>query len=172
MTRFILKTLAALALCLSFLPGQAAAQPKETVKATYGDWEVRCGEVEKKQLCVMAQIGKTAEGKTAAEVRIRKLDGAKGPDGKPIPAAIQITTPLGALLRAGVAIAVDGTEPRTGPFEICLPNGCIVREAVSDELLAKLKSGSNANITYKLLQRGDISVKFSLKGFTKAYGAL
>lgn len=167
----MLKTLAAVALCLSILPGQAAAQNEDTVKATHGDWEVRCGEGEKK-LCVMAQVGKTSDGKTALEVRIRKLEGAKGPDGQPIPAAIQITTPLGAILRAGVQVSIDGGEARTGLYEICVPNGCIVREAMSEEFLANLKAGKKASMTFKLLQRGDIAATISLKGFTKAYGAL
>jgi invasion protein IalB len=169
----MLKTLAAVALSLLILPGQAAAQNGESVKATHGDWEVRCAKGEgDKDLCVMAQVGKTSDGKTALEVRIRKLQGAKGPEGQAIPAAIQITTPLGAILRAGVQVSIDGSEARTGLFEICVPNGCVVREAISEEFLASLKAGSSAAMSFKMLQRGDISATISLKGFTKAYNAL
>jgi len=171
LTRFIPNTLAALALSLSILPGLAVAQNGETVKATHGDWEVRCGEGDDK-LCVIAQVGKTAEGKNALEVRIRKLDGAKGPDGKELPAAIQITTPLGSILRAGVRVSIDGAEPRTGIFEFCVPTGCVVRDAMSEEFLAKLKSGNTAAMTFTVLQRGDVTANISLKGFTKAFDAL
>lgn len=171
MTRFILKTLAALALSLSFVPGMAAAQSGESVKATHGDWEVRCSEGENK-LCVMAQVGKTADGKTVLEVRIRKLEGAKTQDGQVIPAAILITTPLGSILRAGVRVSIDGAEPRAGAFTYCLPNGCVLEQPMSEDFLAKLKSGSSAAMTFTMLQRGDITANISLKGFTKAFGAL
>lgn len=171
MTRFIKQTLAALALTALAAPGQAAAQNQETVKATHGDWEVRCAENDDK-LCVIAQVGKTADGKNALEVRIRKLEGAKTNDGKVIPAAIQIITPLGTILRAGVRVSIDGSEPRTGPFEVCVPNGCVVRDAMSEDFLSNLRSGKAATVSYTMLQQGDITANISLKGFSKAFGAL
>ena len=180
MTRLIKQTLTALALAGLLAPGLAAAQdaaqdknaqPKETVKATIGAWEVRCSPEDGKR-CVMAQLGKSADGKTVMEVRIRKLDDAKTKDGKPIPAAIQITTPLGSLLRAGVTVKVDSGEPRAGLFEVCVPAGCVVRDPVGEELLANLKAGANAVMTFVLLQKGEVSANISLKGFTKAFNAL
>lgn len=171
LTRFIKQILAALALTALIVPSQAAAQAKETVKGTYGDWEIRCSESDE-ALCVMVQIGKTPDGKDSLEIRIRKLKDAKTKDGKPIPAAIQIITPLATILRAGVRVKIDSSEPRAAPYEVCVPTGCVVRDVMSEEFLAALKSGNAASVTYTMLQRGDVVSSISLKGFTKAFGEL
>jgi invasion protein IalB len=171
LTRFIKQTLAALALTALVVPSQTAAQAKETVKATHGDWDIRCSESDEK-LCVMVQVGKTPDGKDSLEIRIRKLTDAKTKDGKPIPAAIQIITPLATILRAGVRLTIDASEPRAAPYEVCVPTGCVVRDVMSEDFLNALKSGNSASVTYTMLQRGDIVSSVSLKGFTKAFGAL
>ncbi len=154
--------------------GQKTAQqpPKEIVKATYGRWQVVCIKGKDGDHCVMRQFGQTADGKKVLEVQIQKLKGIKTKDGKPVPAAIQITTPLGTLLRRGVSVKVDKGQPRTGLFEVCLPNGCILRDPVSAEFLGQLKAGSAAKMTFAALRRGEITVSISLKGFTKAYNKL
>jgi invasion protein IalB len=105
-------------------------------------------------------------------VLIRKLDGVKTKDGKPVPAAIQITTPLGTSLRSGVHVQIDSKEPRTGLFEVCLPAGCMVREAMSEEFLSSLKAGNVAKMSFAVLRQGELKVDISLKGFTKAFSTL
>ena len=175
MTRFFKQTVAAFALAALALPGPAAAQgtapQTETVKATYGAWEIVCSSAQS-DLCVMRQFGKNAEGNDVIDVRIRKLKDVKTQDGKTLPAAIQITTPLGTILRAGVTVKIDAGEPRTGAFEVCLPSGCVLRDPMSEEFLANLKAGKAAKMTFTLLQLGELSVSISLKGFTKAFKAL
>ncbi len=191
MHRFLKHPLAALSLAAVALSGQAEAQTQdqsqapdqgqaeaqaqppagETVKETHGDWEVVCS-AGQPDLCVMRQVGLNAEGKRVLEVRIRKLTDKKTEDGKPIPAAIQITTPLGSLLRAGVRVQIDSSEPTVGAFEVCVPSGCVVRDAMSEEFLGRLRAGTKAKMTFGLLQRGEISADVSLKGFTKAFAAL
>ncbi|MEE8454804.1 MAG: invasion associated locus B family protein [Limibaculum sp.] len=177
MTRFFKQTVAAFALVLValMLPGPAAAQdtapPTETVKATHGAWEIVCSS-KQADLCVMRQFGKNADGKDVIDVRIRKLKDVKTKDGKVLPAAIQITTPLGTILRAGVTVKIDSGEPRTGAFEVCLPSGCVLRDPMSEEFLANLKAGNVANMSFKLLQLGAVEASISLKGFTKAFKAL
>ena len=175
MTRFFNQTMAAFALAALTLPGPSAAQDTaqetETVKATHGAWDIVCATAKPDQ-CTLRQIGKTADGKKILVVHIRKLDGVKTQDGKTFPAAIQITTPLGTILRAGVTVKVDGGEPRTGVFEVCIPSGCILRDPMSEDFLASLKAGKVANMSFNVLQRGTLSVSISLKGFTKAFGKL
>lgn len=175
MTRFISQTIAAFALAMLTLAGPANAQdnaaPAETVKATYSDWEVVCLTAKPDQ-CRMRQVGKTADGQKALIVHVAKLKDAKTQSGQKIPAAIRITTPLGSILRAGVKVRVDTHEPKTAAFEVCVPSGCIVSDAVSEEFLGELKAGATANMTFTVLQQGEVAVKVSLKGFTKAFKAL
>ncbi len=175
LTRFFKQTMAAFALASLTLSGLAAAQDTapqtENVKATHGDWEIVCS-MTQADLCVMRQFGKNAEGTNVIDVRIRKLDGVTSQDGKTLPAAIQITTPLGTILPVGVTVRVDAGEPRTGAFEVCIPSGCILAEPLSEEFLASLKAGNAASLTFNVLQQGTMSVSISLKGFTKAFGKL
>jgi len=175
LTRFFKQAMAAFALAAMTLPGSAAAQDAtpqtENVKATHGDWEIVCSTTQE-ELCVMRQFGRNADGNKLIDVRIRKLDGVTTQDGTIVPAAIQITTPLGAILRAGVTVRIDAGEPRTGAFEVCIPSGCILRNPMSEEFLASLKAGKAANMTFDLLQLGTVNVSISLKGFTKAFKAL
>ena len=175
MIRFFKQAMVAFALAALTLPGPVAEQDTapqtETVKATHGAWEIVCATAQA-DLCVMRQFGKNAAGKIVIDVRIRKLEGIKTQDGKTLPAAIQITTPLGTILRAGVTVKVDAGEPRTGAFEVCVPGGCILRDPMSEEFLASLKAGKAANMTFNLLQLGTVNVSISLKGFTKAFKEL
>ena len=175
LTRFFKQTMAAFALAALTLPGLSAAQDTtpetETVKATHGAWEIVCSTAQA-DLCVMRQFGKNAKGNNVIDVRIRKLENLKTQDGKTFPAAIQITTPLGTILRAGVKVRVDAGEPRTGGFEVCVPNGCIIRDPLSEEFLASLKAGKAVAMTFNVLQQGTLNVSISLKGFTKAFGKL
>ncbi len=151
--------------------GGQGQQPNETVKATHGDWEIVCATAQP-DLCVMRQIGETSDGKRVLEVRVRKLEGVTAQDGQAVPAAIRILTPLGSLLAPGVRVQVDETEARTGVYEVCLPQGCIVEDPMSDEFLGRLKAGAVANMTFSLLQQGEMTVPVSLSGFTKAFGSL
>ncbi len=178
MTSSLKQIAAACLLGTLVLPGSAAAQnatqqqpANETVKATHGDWEIVCAAAEADR-CVMRQIGTMADGKRVMEVRVRKLDGVETDDGQVVPAAIRIMTPLGSILPAGVSVSVDGSEPRTGPFEICLPQGCIVEDPMSEEFLGWLKSGVTARMTFGVIQQGEVNVDISLNGFTAAFAAL
>ena len=156
----------------AFTAPLSAQEVKEEVKGTYGDWEVVCISRDGKEQCVMRQFGSTADGKKVLEVQVQKLEGVKTQDGKVVPAAIQITTPLGTLLRRGVSVKIDKGEPRTGVFEVCLRSGCVLRDPMAEEFLGQLKAGKHAKMTFAMLGRGELSVEISLKGFTKAYKSL
>jgi invasion protein IalB len=178
LSRFLKRTLAAAALAGLMLPGsvsaqEAGAQATETVKETHGAWEVVCIANSDPEQCRLRQIGKTADGKTALVVYIGKLDGVKTQAGENVPAAIRITTPLGTILRKGLKVRIDSGEPQTAMYEVCLPNGCIVSDAISDKYLAQLKAGANAKMSFDVLQQEEtLNVTISLKGFTRAFKAL
>ena len=150
---------------------QQAEAPAETVRETHGAWEVVCL-TEKPDQCRMRQVGTIADGKRALVVHIGKLKDYKGSDGQTIPAAIRITTPLGTLLREGLKLKIDGGQEQTGIYNVCVPSGCIVSEPITDDFLKQLKKGSVAKMSFSVLQQGPLSVDISLKGFTKAFGAL
>lgn len=148
----------------------AGAQQQEQVRATHGDWAIRC--VEGGDTCVMAQTGKGPEGNDVLEVRIRKLQGVTAQDGTNVPAAIQVLTPLGVLLPAGVRVQVDSKQVRAAPFEICGPAGCVVRQAMSEDFLDEMRGGNTARLTIVAAPQNEIGVNISLRGFTRAFNEL
>lgn len=178
MTRSIKQTLAAWLIGALVLPAAALAQSSgqqqsgETVKSKHGAWEVVCS-TEQPDLCVIRQFGVAGEGNRVLEVRVRKLDGVTTQDGQNVPAAIRVLTPLGTLIQPGLTVQVDAAEPRTGVFEVCLPQGCIVEDPMSEEFLGRLKAGAVAKMTFGIVQQQEpINVELSLNGFTKAFSAL
>ncbi|MEM1383012.1 MAG: invasion associated locus B family protein [Pseudomonadota bacterium] len=164
----------ALAVALTVLCGPPAAlgqdQRPETVRDTHGDWEIRC--VDGSEVCVMSQTGQGPTGTDVLEVRIRKLEGVTTDEGQAVPAAIQISAPLGVLLRGGVQMKIDQNEPRIAPFEICVPNRCLVRDVLSDDLVGQMRAGSVATMTVFSPNQGEVAVNISLRGFTRAFQTL
>ena len=120
----------------------------------------------------MSQVGKNAEGQDVLEVQLRKLSGAQGPQGTPIPAAMQVVTPLGVLLPAGLRIQVDSNQERAAPFQVCTPEGCLVRQPLTTEVLNEMKAGATAKLTVVAAPQQEIPVNISLMGFTKAFESL
>lgn len=147
----------------------AAAQ--EVVVDTNGDWEVVCSEADR-NVCAIRQIGKGSDGNDVLAVTIRSLDGVTAENGQRVPAAIDIVTPLGVALRAGVRVTIDSGEPRAAPYEVCVPSGCLVRSPMSDEFVSAMKRGSTATVTVVSTQQGEVKVPISLRGFTASYDAL
>ncbi|HUF55502.1 MAG TPA: invasion associated locus B family protein [Thermohalobaculum sp.] len=166
------RTLGAALAAVMLGTGSAPAQEQTAgeVVATHGAWSVRCAGGE--ELCIMSQVGKDASGKEVIELQLRKLEGANAPDGTPVPAAIQIVTPLGVLLPAGVRIKIDAQQERAAPFQVCTPDGCVVRQPLSPGFLEELKAGANATITMVAVPQQEVPATISLTGFTNAFDAL
>ena len=169
----IKQTLTALALAALLLPSYAAAQPKETTKATFGDWEIRCS-TEDSDRCVMVQVSKRDNGENALEIRVTKLKDAKTKDGKAIPAVAQIVTPLRAvtIVQLGLRMKVDGAEERLAPYRFCLRSGCVARFPLPADFLTMLKVGNTMAVTFAMLKQGEVTATVSLRGFTSAFKSL
>jgi len=149
----------------------ASAQDSQTVTATYGDWEIRCGSGDNK-LCGMTQSFKDGEGRTLAFVKILRLKDQNLKDGTPIPAQLEIVVPLGVILTDGLAFQVDASKGRRAPYRFCTQGGCRVLEPITDGFVTELKGGSSAKITYNAVDGAKHEAPISLKGFTKAYDSL
>ena len=159
----------AVALAVMAVPAHAQkAAPKDVLKETHGAWEIRC--IEGTATCAMTQVGKTDDGKRAILVTIQRITGAKTKDGKPIPAAMTVQTPLGILLPYGLRLKIDQDKVVPLPLARCIPAGCVSQAPMLDEAVGRMKKGAKAVYGY-LLQK-EILVNISLSGFTKAYESL
>lgn len=168
-TRISLSFAASLALgaALGFA-GAAEAQQRE-VKDTYGDWQILC--LAGTDQCAMQQIGNLDTGERALAVQITRVD-ARTEQGEQVPAAVEIVAPLGVLLPAGVRVQIDGGRVRATGFEVCVSNGCIAQDVMSEEFVSDMKRGSSAQMTIVLAQKGESPINISLRGFTRAFDSL
>ena len=160
---------AALFALLSLAAGGAFAQqaaPKETVKATHGDWEVRCGA---NDACYMNQVINNDDGAPLINVAIRQIR-----NNAQAKAIAVFLAPLGVVLPRGVEMKIDGGDPIVSPFLYCLGNGCYSELAMTDEGLNRLRRGAAATLQIFSVQEPKKAIlrKMSLSGFTKSYAAL
>ncbi len=168
MTRLI-AAMSACAVAFVLFASPALAQAKKDIlKEKFGAWEVRC--LEGTDTCAMSQVGMTADGKRALLVTIQRVTGATTKEGKAIPAAMTVQTPLGILIPYGLRIKIDNDKVIPLPLSRCIPAGCVSQAPMLDEAVTKMKKGSKAVFGY-FLQK-EILVNVSLSGFTKAYNSL
>ena len=168
MTRSIYSLALAACLGLFLAPNGASAQEQE-VRDTFGAWQVLC--VQGSDACAIQQIGKSAKGEDAILMRISRVD-AQTESGEKVPATVEIIAPLGVVLTTGIRVQVDGGQVRATGFQICLSNGCLAQDVMSEKFIADMKKGSTAKMLLVLPQQGEVSVNMSLSGFTKAFNSL
>ena len=144
-----------------------AEQPKEIIRETHGDWEIRCTTAN--NTCFLYQLLMNDDGAPVAEFSIIKL-----PLGSEAVAGATIVAPLGTLLTRGVTFALDDTDAVQYPFSWCTRPGCFSRFGLTDILVAGMKSGSGVNITLYSVGNAQtpIPLTASLSGFTAAFDAL
>ena len=160
------RALALGAVALTWCAPVAAAPAAGT---TFKDWVIACEEREGGETgqCYMAQnVALRESGQRLVHVAVGYS--AKG-DGRP---AALLTVPLGVFLPAGVAVAIDGGEPRRVPLEYCIAAGCRALLPLDPDTESALKAGRQAQVIFQDLTRREIAVPISLLGFTAGLRAL
>lgn len=148
----------------------AAAAGAPPAGKAFKDWVIACEKREDGEAgqCYMAQnIALRENGQRLLHVAV----GYAADTGAEQPAAV-FTVPLGVFLPAGVAVSIDGAEPRRLAVEYCVAVGCRAVLPVDPETEAALKQGRQAQITFQDRTRREIGVPVSLLGFTAALRAL
>lgn len=151
---------------LMFATPSWAQQASPTLRATYGDWEVRCVTDTE---CVMTQLHRRSEQSADAVFTIVKSAGLSGNDGQSFEAFAEIVVPLGVYLPGGLGLKVDDHPAKAAPFERCIDEGCVVRAPISGTMLANLKAGGTVNIVIFGGPERPVQIPMSLSGFTAAY---
>jgi invasion protein IalB len=139
----------------------------EIVKATHGDWQVRCAP--EGDDCFIYQLALDEEQNPVAEFSMLKL-----PAGGEAAAGATVVTPLGTLLTAGLVLQTDGGEQRQYPFAWCSQVGCFSRFGLATESVDAMKRGSTTQMTLVSVAAPDrpLTLNLSLTGFTAAYDSL
>jgi len=155
-----------------FLIAPHSAQAAEPTAQDFDDWRMVCETVDKQQRCRAFQRLSIKQGDQTQVMLIASIgyidDGKAGR----VP-TLRLTTPLGVVLPAGLAVNVDKGEKENLPYHICLPDGCMTEIGLSDKGIADMRKGRAMHVVYRAAGiKQPVAVQVSLKGFTAAYNAL
>lgn len=135
---------------------------------SFKDWKLRCETPEggDEERCFLFQNLMLKQGnQQLLNVAVGYLQNMDRP-------VVVLTLPLGISLPPGVELKVDEGEPMPLQVEHCLERGCRVLVGLDDKLLAILKAGSQARVTFYDGARRPVGVPVSLMGFTAGFNAL
>lgn len=144
------------------------AQALGTVKAEYGVWKLRCDTVPgaQQEQCGLTQFV-TAEDRKNVGLSVIVLRTAD----KQVE-LLRVLAPLGVYLPTGLGLRVDGDDIGRVAFVRCLPNGCFVEVELNEDLLGKLRSGTEALFVINQVPEEGIGIPISLDGFAEGFAAL
>jgi invasion protein IalB len=159
--------------------GAPKAQPKAKPKAaptptpqaqqggqpdlTYSFWTKICQkgpEADAKQVCFLARDAHLESGMPVAVVVLVEPEG----EAKKL---LRVTLPLGVSLQAGTRVIIDNGQPLTGPYMICLSNGCMAEYEASNELITKMKSAQTLHVQGIYGSGQPINIPMPLADFAK-----
>lgn len=146
--------------------GPLAAKPEHG--QTFRNWTARCEQAPGTTLerCFIFQ---NLVFKESGQRLVHMAVGYLAANGQ---AAAVITMPLGISLPPGAGISVDGGDPVEIVIERCDSNGCVGALTLGEELIAALKRGREAHISFHDGTRRRIAVPVSLLGFTAGFNSL
>lgn len=146
----------------------SAATAQGAVKATHGDWQIRCDTPPgaKSEQCALVQ-NVTAEDRPNVGLSIIVLKLADNQN-----RLLRVLAPLGVLLPAGLGLRIDDADVGRVGFVRCVPDGCVAEVVMDDTLLEKLKSGKNAVFIIFQTPEEGIGIPVSLNGFQPGLDAL
>ncbi len=158
--------LAAAAAAAVLTPPSAGAQG--TVRATHGDWQMRCDTppgAQDEQCALIQSVTADDRPNVGLTVIVLKTADKKS-------RLLRVLAPLGVLLPSGLGLRIDQTEVGRAGFVRCLPNGCVAEVVLEDQLVGQFRNGKNATFIIFQTPEEGIGVPVSLNGFGPGYDAL
>lgn len=153
---------------LALIAGGGAALAQGAVRATHGDWQVRCDTPpgSRSEQCALVQ-NVAAEDRPNVALTVIAL---KTADGRA--RLLRVLAPLGVLLPSGLGLKIDNADVGRAGFVRCLPSGCVAEVVMDDNLLAQLSGGQTATFIIFQTPEEGIGVPVSLNGFKPGFDAL
>jgi len=144
----------------------------EPTAQDFDDWRMVCETVEKEQRCRAFQRLSIKQDDKTQVMLIASIGYVDDGKAGRVP-TLRLSTPLGVVLPAGLAVNIDKGEKENLPFHICLLDGCMTEIGLSDKGIADMKKGRAMHVVYRAAGiKQPVAVQISLKGFTAAYTAL
>jgi invasion protein IalB len=176
LTLVLFRTLGLVALTtlsLFLTPVQVFAQGSEASSATAdrpkNNWSVNCGAGETAESPLICQM---MQNVVVAETNQRLLTVVIRPQTDVANHMLTLALPHGVDFSKGVEVKIDDKDPFNVPVQTSNPQGAYSNLPISEELLADLRAGSAANITFQSVSGQRFAVSISLVGFSTAYEKL
>jgi invasion protein IalB len=152
---------AAAAIALLAFPAEAQDAPAEEGETA---WVKLCAAdpATEKRTCLLNQEIRAENGMPIAQAMIRTVEGEER-------VAFIAVVPNGTHIKAGIRVAVDGGEPRTVPYQLCLENACYGETEATADFLSSLRRGNQLTVTVMTLDAKPVALPFSLSGFTRTF---
>ncbi len=142
------------------------------------DWKKTCVDANKAETCRISQVriyNKEVDGKQQPVGKILGLTVLYATDAKTSVRApyMSIQMPLGVDLRGGAVFRVDAGKEISVPYLQCTNAGCDASYPLDSVLIKQMKAGKTLTVGFRAWGNVKVTaVNASLKGFTKAFGAL
>ena len=160
--RFSVMAAGALALLAASLAPAAAQQAQGQPQIPKG-WFKACAKQGDVDICNVQNIVSASTGQVVTGISLLEL---KGKVNKKL---FQVTVPTGRLVPPGIGLQIDGGKTQKLDYVLCFPDRCIAETALSDQLIASFKKGSDLTLTSVNSQNQPNPIKVSLNGFTGAF---
>ena len=146
-------------------PAAPADQQAQMPQLMYSPWVKICqkasAETNNKPVCVTAKDGRVEDGRPVIAAALIEPEGEQK--------FMRITVPLGMQLPYGTRMTLDADQPLSGPYFLCVPNGCMADYPVTPELIGKIKKGKTLLIQAVNINAVPINLPLPLADFSKAY---
>jgi len=142
-------------------PAIAQKGDKAALETAGSAWQVRCADAGAGLRCRAVQtiiLRKTR--KRLLSVRVSRPAGGE--------AALIVTLPHGLFLPAGISWRIDEGEEGRLTVQTCNVGGCYAGMPLGDKQLGALKRGGKLIISFQDLNKKQVQVAVSLRGFTDA----
>ena len=153
--RLTATSLAVGALLAGPLAGEVAGQAvPDSLNETYGTWDIRCGAGLTGCHVVQALTPKNSD-KPVVRVTLFR------PGGKAGALMLRALTPLGARLRAGTVVEIDGGTKLKMPIATCLDRGCLSEATVTPAQEVEMRTGTILAVMV-VASEGGKTIRFEL----------
>jgi invasion protein IalB len=145
--------------------GAPAAGAEEGLEETAWVKVCRKNEQTSKQIClVQHQRLDPNTGIVPASIAVRTVEGQDKHS-----LLVGVTTAYSLVIPAGVQIKIDGDEPISRQYAVCLPMSCQAQMELTEEIFDKMRKGKQMIVTALNMQQKSIGFPVPLTGFGEAF---
>jgi|GEM_PF-724654 len=140
----------------------ALSQAEDRVAGSFGDWTKICSPTGETELC---QISQVVDGNESGQRLFQTTIGFVPESENPV---MFLTAPLGMYLLRGITLELSEDTLMRAVVQRCTASGCLAVSALEPAFLAAMKAGKTARLVFGSTAEQNVTVPFSLMGFTAA----